>query len=383
MQSMAGSDTMHRLTTPAGELQLKRYPAAQDPSLKAWDAADQWLIERAYSSLPKGERILIINDEFGALTTALSADFDIIHWSDSRVSQLAAEKNLRRNAIRQPQFVPATELPGSHQQSAFRLFIVRPPKTLRLLQFQLNWLSQHFGGCEVWVATMQKHITSGLKQCLANYLAELNPGRSERKARIISGYLRSAPCPKLPSFHYYEHQGVVLANMANVFSAESIDIGARFFIEQFERLPDAEHIADLGCGNGALAAFAKRFNPSAKITGFDESYMAIASAKETFRINALTDGEFKVSNLLNEAKDASFDLILCNPPFHQQRRVTTDTARMMIKQAYHKLTNGGHLWLVANRHLNYFNNLKRTFGNATTLSANPKFVVLGAQKQTP
>jgi 16S rRNA G1207 methylase RsmC len=230
---------------------------------------------------------------------------------------------------------------------------------------------------------MQKHISPGLKQCLEDYLEQLNPGRSERKARIITGYLTSSAPAKLPDFTYFEHRGLVLANMANVFSAESIDIGARFFIEQFERLPEAHRIADLGCGNGALSAFAKLYQPQAQIIGFDESYMAVASAQETFRKNQLNDAEFKVSNLLSEADDESFDLILCNPPFHQQRRVTTDTARRMIQQARHKLSIGGELWLVANRHLNYPKDLKRTFGNSETLNANPKFVVLRARKQKP
>ncbi len=369
---------MHKLTTVAGEVHLKRFPAAHDPTLKAWDAADQWLIDRVYDLVPQDQSILVLNDEFGALSTALSANYQITHWNDSLVSQLAMEKNLTLNGYQGVHFVPSTELPDGRK---YHLILVRPSKNLRLLQYQLNQLSQVFSGVAIWVGEMQKHITSGLKQCLNAYLDELNPGRSERKARIITGILKNAPFEREETFRYFEYRDVKLANMANVFSSESIDIGARFFIEQFSRLPNAEHIADLGCGNGALSVFASQKLPNAQLTGFDESYMAVASAKETFARNQLTQGHFVVSNLLNEAEDETFDLILCNPPFHQQRRVTTDTARHMIKQAKFKLKPKGELWVVANRHLNYHIDMKRTFGNLETLNANPKFVVLRSQKR--
>ncbi len=367
---------MHSLTTPAGDVPLKRFPSAHDPTLKAWDAADQWLIERTFESLPEGSTLLVLNDEFGALTTALCNHYSVTHWSDSRVSQIATERNLELNNGH-ADFLPSTQLPDKNR---FDLILVRPPKNLRLLQYQLNQLSHHLEALPIWVGEMQKHITSGLKQCLDTYLDQLNPGRSEKKARIITGQLKLAAAEPESPFRYFDYQGLTLANMANVFSSDSIDIGSRFFIEQFNQLPNAQRIGDLGCGNGALSLFAAKHLPQAQIVGFDESFMAVASAEETFNRNQLSNGKFLISNLLNEAADEFFDIILCNPPFHQQRRVTTDTARRMIKQARYKLKPGGELWIVANRHLNYHIDLKRTFGNLETLNASPKFVILRSQK---
>ena len=76
----------------------------------------------------------------------------------------------------------------------------------------------------------------------------------------------------------------------------------------------------------------------------------------------------------------SLDLILCNPPFHQQSTVSTDIAYNLFRSAKSALTKGGQLWIVANRHLGYHAVLKRLFGNCTTEASNNKFVILRAEK---
>ena len=43
----------------------------------------------------------------------------------------------------------------------------------------------------------------------------------------------------------------------------------------------------------------------------------------------------------------------------------------------------GTLYIVGNRHLDYFHKLKRLFGNCTTIETNKKFVVLKATKLPP
>jgi 16S rRNA G1207 methylase RsmC len=45
------------------------------------------------------------------------------------------------------------------------------------------------------------------------------------------------------------------------------------------------------------------------------------------------------------------------------------------------LPQGGELWIVGNRHLDYHNKLKRLFANAQVVASNSKFVILKAIKR--
>ncbi|NQD94767.1 methyltransferase, partial [Pseudomonas sp. CrR25] len=83
--------------------------------------------------------------------------------------------------------------------------------------------------------------------------------------------------------------------------------------------------------------------------------------------------------LAEQAPD-SLDLVLCNPPFHQQQVVGDFLAWRMFQQARAALVKGGELWIVGNRHLGYHAKLKRLFRGVEQVAATPKFVVLKAIK---
>ena len=74
----------------------------------------------------------------------------------------------------------------------------------------------------------------------------------------------------------------------------------------------------------------------------------------------------------------SLDLVLCNPPFHQQQVVGDFLAWRMFTQARAALVSGGELWIVGNRHLGYHAKLKRLFRGVEQVAATPKFVILRA-----
>jgi len=53
----------------------------------------------------------------------------------------------------------------------------------------------------------------------------------------------------------------------------------------------------------------------------------------------------------------------------------------MFSQSARHLRDGGELWIVGNRHLQYHLKLKRLFGNCRLVAGNAKFVVLAARRQ--
>ena len=133
-----------------------------------------------------------------------------------------------------------------------------------------------------------------------------------------------------------------------------------------------------------LGIAAAKSNPQAKVTFVDESFMAIASAKHNVK-ELLTkdesDAEFKVTDCLHGIPKKSLDLILNNPPFHQQHVVGDFIAQQMFNESKDKLRSGGELWIVGNRHLGYHIKLKRLFGNCENIASNKKFVILKAVKK--
>ncbi len=367
---------MSDFETALGHFTLHRFPASHDQSLRAWDAADQLVISRICKEHAANSHMIVCNDDFGAISIPLSSSYRVTHWTDSLLAQTALNKNIPEPNSCNITLLPSTELPKATETP---VIVLRVSKNLRLLRYQLAMLAQQFPNAPVYCALMQKQTTSGLKLILEEYLDKRDIGRAEKKARVISGQLNPSTTNYDP-WHSFQWKQLTLYNLPNVFSSESLDIGARFLLENFPEINQCKTVADLGCGNGVLSAFAASQNPKAQIIGFDESYMAVKSAQETFLRNGLSNGEFKVNNMLNGIEDESFDLILCNPPFHQQRRVTTDTALAMIKQAKHKLKPQGELWIIANRHLGYHKPMKQQLGNCNVVNSNPKFVILTSQK---
>jgi 16S rRNA (guanine1207-N2)-methyltransferase len=120
-------------------------------------------------------------------------------------------------------------------------------------------------------------------------------------------------------------------------------------------------------------------NPEAQLTLVDESYMAVQSAEENWQaVHGARPVSIRAGDGLAEQPAASLDLVLCNPPFHQQQVVGDFLAWRMFQQARAALVAGGELWVVGNRHLAYHIKLKRLFSEVHQLAATAKFVILRA-----
>ena len=380
----------------SGTYTLERHPlpAPQQP-LQAWDAADEYLLSAVAPFLREqpGARVLIINDQFGTLAVALHAN-QPHSWGDSFIARLAMAENLWRNDLSNTvTFVPATTIPAGKDGVAavapgYDIVLWRVPKSRALFEQQravLHPLLHH--DTVVLAGGMVKHLTHRAKEVLS-HLGTVAVYPVQKKAVL----LRLTPLPDLPrppvipatvlSVPEYDLE---LASGPNVFAHEKMDIGTRFFQEQFARLPSSKRIADLGCGNGILGIAAKRLQPGAELHFFDESYQAVAAAEDNYHRNGLDADEpmarFAVDDWLTHYIGEAFDLVLCNPPFHQAYVVDHQTARQMFTQSKQHLCRGGELWIVGNRHLQYHLELRRVFGNCRQIAAHPKFVVLAAVKR--
>lgn len=371
------------LATPFAQLDLIRQPEMAGEPLQAFDAADEYLLNHLNEQgLHADSRVLLLNDGFGALACSLAAHCRVTSSGDSHLGHLALQKNLARNGLAADRvnFVPASEA----AQGPFDWVLVRVPKTLALLEEQLIRLhGQLAPGARVIAGAMIKHLPRAAGDLLEHYIGPVQASLALKKARLLTATPESRPAPvsPYPTRYRLERPAIELLNHANVFCREGLDIGTRAFLPHLPKSLVPQRVADLGCGNGVLAIAFALANPQAELTLVDESYMAVQSAEANWRA-ALGErpATFRAADGLADQPRDSLDLVLCNPPFHQQQVVGDFLAWRMFQQARAALVIGGELWIVGNRHLGYHAKLARLFRGVQQVAANPKFVVLKATK---
>ncbi|GIH65198.1 ribosomal RNA large subunit methyltransferase G [Microbispora siamensis] len=385
------------MTTARGDLDLARFPEDPRDPLRAWDAADAYLLrhldEHEGGPVDLSGSLVVLGDRWGALATALAAQRPVhrpVQISDSFLGQQATRANLERNGLG----ADAVRLRTTRDAPPDRIdvLLVRVPKSLALLEDQLHRLAPHVHeGTVVVGAGMVTEIHTSTLKLFERVLGPTRTSLAVRKARLIfcspaSGAPRGEnPWPR--SYALPADVGVVsgltVVNHAGVFSAERLDAGTRLLLRSLPTRTGAEHVVDLGCGNGVIGLAAALSNREAEVTFIDESYQALASAEATFRANAGAGAaaRFVAADGLSGFPPGTADLVLNNPPFHTHRGRTDATAWRMFNGSRAALRRGGELWVVGNRHLGYHVKLRRLFGNCEVVASDPKFVVLRAVKR--
>lgn len=370
---------------PQGRYQLCRLPQRKNELLQAWDAADQYLLNHlAAEDRPiAGSQITIVNDSFGALALALH-HYRPVAISDSFLSQRATRLNLQSNGIESDsvQLLDSLSLPDR----SIDYLLLKIPKTLALLEYQLHRLRPLLKpGSKIIAAGMVKALPANAWKLMERLIGPTQPSLAVKKARLISATFDpqlSLPANPYPVCYQLENTDLMISNHANVFSRDNLDIGTRLLLQH---LPDDvayRWIIDLGCGNGVVGMMLARQLPDAQLSFVDESFMAVASAKDNFEraFVGQRQAEFIVGDCLDGFAAQSADCIVCNPPFHQQHAIGDHIAWQMFQQAHQVLRKGGELRIIGNRHLNYHQSLKKLFGNWEQVASNAKFVIIKATK---
>jgi 23S rRNA (guanine1835-N2)-methyltransferase len=371
-----------------GELAISRVPYSRKETLQAFDQADLLVLDhlQAKAILNADSRVLVVNESFGAITCAVAKAQSALGgllptlWSDSHIAQLGLQYNTHANELPMADFVQAQDTP----KGPFDIVILRLPKSHALLRDQIQRLIPQLAPHALIIMPMMvKHIDSSVYKLLESLLGTLTTSLARKKARLIFAVNTAetlGQSPKAEETRWtLSSLGISLQHFSGVFSRTKLDPGAQVLLDQLPQGP-YQRVIDLGCGNGVQAIAAAKKWPQCQVIGVDESFMSVASSG----INAINNGvadrcAFKANDCLTGMASQSADLIICNPPFHQERVIGDQIAMRMFAQSAQVLTAEGELWVVGNRHLGYHAKLKRWFSRVEQEGAHPKFVVLKAQ----
>lgn len=380
--------------TPFGSLMLQRFPARSNDTLRAWDAADELIVSYLHEQeLIKGHRrVLVFNDQFGALTTAIchaaiagSCPMNIDVMTDSYISKMAITENIERNNLDLSQLSLSILDSLSSPTQQYDLIVYKLPRNHTYLADVMSRLRDFVDGNTAIVGgAMVKYLPATVLSLLSNTIGETTTSLAAKKARLIFSSFDGSltPSTQYQTTYRVNEIDAELVSYSNVFSRESLDIGTRLLLPEIPRREDPLKIVDLACGNGVIGIVAAQNSPQAELIFCDESYMAVSSARENFENHCEgRAASFLQTDCLTGVGKNSVDMVLCNPPFHQQNTVSEHLAWQMFKQSLQCLKSGGELWIVGNRHLDYHIKLRKLFGNATLVASNKKFVVIKAVKR--
>ncbi|WP_284754861.1 methyltransferase [Arthrobacter sp. efr-133-R2A-120] len=359
---------------------LRRFPDVEAENLQAHDATDRLLLETAAGYIANPEtRVAVIGDRYGALTLGALAAIGVGHvrvTQDLYAGRLALERNAEASGL-SGRF-DQLEL-GAGLLDGAELVIMQLPKALAELEEIVDAVARFAApGAVLLAGGRVKHMSLGMNAVLERSFESVQPQLAQRKSRVLIA--RSPKRPDTPEPFPVSEQntelGMTVCAHGAAFSGTKLDIGTRFLLGFLDRIPEARHAVDLGCGTGILATMYARNRPKARVTATDQSAAAVASARATAAANGLADRITVVQDdAMSTFEPGSADLILLNPPFHLGASVHAGAATKMFDAAARVLASGGELWTVYNSHLQYRAALERLIGPTTEIGRNPKFTV--------
>lgn len=163
-----------------------------------------------------------------------------------------------------------------------------------------------------------------------------------------------------------------------VFGWNKVDKGTDLLLQSLKILINGDEIKpykilDLGCGYGWIFLNIDSYNFE-KITATDNNAAAIIAANKNAK-TMKTPIKITASDCANNIDDV-FDLVLCNPPFHQGFQHAQTLTDKFINRCHQKVKKDGHVLLVTNEFISFDSLAKRLFTHKKTLLKEQGFKVI-------
>jgi len=356
-------------------VKVNRYPNTTDRSLRAWSAADEYLLKQVLEQDVSGKKIISYNDRFGYLNCELH-QYNVISVIDYKSQEKAHKLNLESNRLKFSDDKYVNSL--SKIDHEIDLALMKVPKSLNMFELYLNQIVS----CikeegVVYCSFMTRHFTKQLLEIAGKYFKEVEQGLAWKKARVLTlrGKKETSENSIINVLQLNEKE--TLKQYYGVFSAKEIDLATKFFLENMQIDPKYKRVLDLASGNGVLAYEIRKQIPESELLLVDDFYLAVESGKLNLsNVNTF----FHYNDTLEDVEENSLDLVVSNPPFHFEYETNIEVSLRLFKEVSYRLKQGGSFQLVANRHLNYGVHLERMFNKVIKVVQNDKFEIYNCIK---
>lgn len=160
-----------------------------------------------------------------------------------------------------------------------------------------------------------------------------------------------------------------------VFSPKSIDKGTLAMLSVVD-LNEFNKILDLGCGYGVVGILSAKLIGPQNVIMVDVDENAVEVSKENAILNDLEEIKIFQSNGLNNIDEKDFDLILSNPPYHEDFSVP----KHFIEKGFNRLKVDGKIYMVTKRKEWYKNKLISVFGGVKIWEIDDYYVFMSIKK---
>ncbi|WP_299298695.1 class I SAM-dependent methyltransferase [uncultured Brachybacterium sp.] len=359
--------------------------------------------------------MIVVDDATGELTAfALASvaeheDAVVLSWTSSLTLAMTLQERFaaqidagRLRLPAGPETVPLEEAAAGVE--GHLLVLMRLPKAVHALEDRARRLTEAVrasgqNGLSIIAGGRVKHMTRAQNDVLATLFTEVRASRGIGKSRaLIGSELREVvPAPAIAEGTARvavrgQRRELALRGIGAVFGGAGADAGSRLLLDALDRAVAAGELGtseapvgsavDLGCGNGLMTAYLAAALPEAAVTGSDADADAVGSTRATLAANRLDREGVEVTwdDVLSRVDDASVDLVLLNPPFHDGTAVDATLVQGLLDAAARVLRPGGQLWFVHNSYLRYRTEVERRVGPVRQRSRDRRFTVLSATR---
>ncbi|GAB4291928.1 MAG: class I SAM-dependent methyltransferase [Thiohalomonadaceae bacterium] len=166
--------------------------------------------------------------------------------------------------------------------------------------------------------------------------------------------------------------GLSYLSKPGLYGWDKVDVGSALLVENMP-VCAPQQVLDLGCGYGYLSVQAWRRLQPQRMVATDNNAAALLACRANFAAQGIA-GEVIAADC-GEGIDGVFDLVLCNPPFHQGFAVERDLTERFVASARRHTSAQGLALFVSNAFLPLEQVARRHYAQVTTLANDGRFRV--------
>ena len=205
-----------------------------------------------------------------------------------------------------------------------------------------------------------------------SYSSQLRKNTSSGNLLEADNYASLRPC--------LEIAGQLIYSKPGQFGWNKVDQGSEFLIAEISaRLADkpVTRCLDLGCGYGYLTIASRNFPISSRLLT-DNNAAALITAK--YNCEQLDIAAEVTPSDAGQELSPGFDLILCNPPFHQGFSVDGDLTDKFLRNTQRLLAHNGVAYFVVNQFIPLEKKAENLFKFVTLIAQNKSFKLVEVRK---